>query len=613
MWNKSSGNAETQSAGGARLFWGVIGLAVFFRVWGVWHGYPYSYYPDEAHFVKRALSFGSGDFNPHWFHKPALYMYLLFIEYGLMFVAGKVAGLWPTVTDFAVSYIINPGPFYLVGRLTTVLFSLGSIGVVYVLGKRHFSQNVGLAAGLFLCCSVGHVVSSQDVKADTPAMFFGILSLMFILNHAGSGRNSDIIWAILFSAMGTATKVYPIVLLVPITASLFHQRLTAAPDQPISRRLLGGAARALAALTLFWGVYFLFSPYSFIDPLGRDSTFAPFLSAFRKLGGFFGADLAGRPSDFIVHQTDFTQGLASYFKVLVDPGGMGTTIAGLSIAGFLVLARKVTFKTILFFTYPLLFIVLSVFTSPGYAEARHQLPVYPVMSLAAGAGAVFLAGIRPVPGWGLALILALILVHPVGIILKRAVVISRPDTRNLAKQWIETHIPDSAKLLIDENGVQLVAGRPRLDRLMARAQRADRSGQFTAHYGTYLKYQQLASRRTKAYDYDEIRFPWWRYSESAAGVKSLTSEYDRDMANPIKPVGVEAYDYYVQNGFSYAVVHQSAYKKFFNDSDYIRRYPSFASFYRELFQRAELVWSADNLSLRDHYPGPDVKIYRFSP
>ena len=38
---------------------------------GIWHSYPFSYYGDEVHFVERALSFGSFDFNPHWFHKPA--------------------------------------------------------------------------------------------------------------------------------------------------------------------------------------------------------------------------------------------------------------------------------------------------------------------------------------------------------------------------------------------------------------------------------------------------------------------------------------------------------------------------------------------------------------
>ncbi len=81
----------------------ILLLAVTLRILGIWHSYPYSFYPDEAHFVKRALSFGSLDFNPHWFHKPALYMYILFFEYGLYFVIGKILGAWNSVSGFAVS------------------------------------------------------------------------------------------------------------------------------------------------------------------------------------------------------------------------------------------------------------------------------------------------------------------------------------------------------------------------------------------------------------------------------------------------------------------------------------------------------------------------------
>ena len=93
------------------LAFGVFALAEIVRLWGVGHDLPFSYYGDEQHFVKRGLSFGSGDLNPHWFHKPAFYMYILFFDYGVFYCAGWLTGFWSSVADFAVSYVLNRGRF----------------------------------------------------------------------------------------------------------------------------------------------------------------------------------------------------------------------------------------------------------------------------------------------------------------------------------------------------------------------------------------------------------------------------------------------------------------------------------------------------------------------
>ena len=69
---------------------GLILIAFSVRFFGIFHDLPFTYYGDEKHFINRAVAFGSGDLNPHWFHKPALYMYLLFFEYGMYFLVGKL-------------------------------------------------------------------------------------------------------------------------------------------------------------------------------------------------------------------------------------------------------------------------------------------------------------------------------------------------------------------------------------------------------------------------------------------------------------------------------------------------------------------------------------------
>lgn len=90
--------------------------------------------------------------------------------------------LWDSTSGFAVSYIINPGPFYVIGRLTTVLFGVATVVVVYLTGEKHFSKNTGLIGALLLAFSFGHVTACQDVKADVPATFFSILAVFFLLS-----------------------------------------------------------------------------------------------------------------------------------------------------------------------------------------------------------------------------------------------------------------------------------------------------------------------------------------------------------------------------------------------------------------------------------------------
>ena len=55
---------------------GILLLAAGIRLWGLFHDLPFSYFGDELHFMKRSMALGTGDLNPHWFHKPALFMYV---------------------------------------------------------------------------------------------------------------------------------------------------------------------------------------------------------------------------------------------------------------------------------------------------------------------------------------------------------------------------------------------------------------------------------------------------------------------------------------------------------------------------------------------------------
>ncbi|MFP4389475.1 MAG: hypothetical protein ACLFPR_11080 [Desulfococcaceae bacterium] len=283
-----------------------------------------------------------------------------------------------------------------------------------------------------------------------------------------------------------------------------------------------------------------------------------------------------------------------------------TSMAGIGLFFF----RERRGSAWLFFAFPMIFATISIFVHPGYAEVRHQVPLHPFLALWA-AGALHFLFERHRPPKAATAVAVLALCIPVGTVIAHNRVVSREDTRNLAKAWIEAHIPAGTKILLDENGVPLVNSEGRLREEIGKArEEADPGGQFTAHYGRYLEYQLLAAKRSKTYDIREIRFPWWRAREVEEGVHRLESEFDADMANPLKPVGVNSYEYYVREGYEYAVVQSLRYKPFLRNTDRAARFPSFARFYRELFDRGIPVRTFSPEDGDVKRPGPTIRVFR---
>jgi len=587
----------------------VLAVAAAIRLWSISYGLPYSYYPDEAHLINRALAFGSGDLNPHWFHKPAFYMYILFFEYGVYYVFGWFVGFWNSVDGYAVRYVTDPGAWILIGRLTTSAFSVATVWLVYRLGKRHFHKNVGIMAALFLTFSCGAVESSQTVKEDIPAGFFATLSMLFLLNVLANEHRKFLYFAAAAAGMGSAIKAYPIAMLLPIFLTIVIANRSGRGLRHDVLKVVGVSAAAVCVYVL---VYFACSPYSFLDPLGRRSSLDIFVRAYEGIVSFFGVDTGGAADDFYTRRVGTFQGALQYVKVLLSSAGMGVPIGLVCFVGWMFLMVRAQSKTMVLWLYPAAVAAAAVLVFPGYAQPRHQTPIYPVLSVCGGY-AVFAIASRVTPPWS-KLIYAgacLLLILPGYILGDRALDKAKQDTRNVAKAWIEAHIPAGATILVDENGPRLFCSPEKIVPLLKKAQQADPRGQFTANYATYLKYELAAAKEHISYDLHEIRQAWWREKESDDGVEVADSDYDRDYGNPLRPVGVESYEFYKTSGFKYAIVHSDAYGRYQKEGTSVRRKRAkYAQFYAELFAQAELVVEFTPES--GSYRGPEVKIFRLN-
>lgn len=177
----------------AWVIWPILTLALVLRVIGIDFGLPMAYHPDEPILVMATKQFFSGDFNPHNFYYPSLLMYTMHaVE--------------------RVYYLFATGPvdnytLYLLSRLTVVGFSLATIFLLFIIGKRMRNVTTGLVAALILSLIPLHLIHSHFATTDVPLAFFVLLTLLYTGKLAKEGSTKLYILTGLFFGLTVSMKV----------------------------------------------------------------------------------------------------------------------------------------------------------------------------------------------------------------------------------------------------------------------------------------------------------------------------------------------------------------------------------------------------------------------
>ena len=575
----------------------VLAAAFFFRVWGITHDLPYNYYPDERHFINRSLAFGSGDLNPHWFHKPSLYMYILFFEYGAYFVIGGILGWFASIDDFARHYFSDPSLFFIIGRMTTALFGVATVYLVYLIGRDYGKERIGLLAALFLAVTFGHVRSSHFVLTDVPTTFFTALSFLYLAKITETGKTRNYMLAGLFAGLGTATKYYSVIL-VPclfLAHFLFHWRQGSDWwKKTVNVKIIGGVAA--------WGFgFFAGSPYNFLDPFWFKTAILPmFIGTGRATAAqsVFESDRLG----------SFLLAIPHIGGVLLSPTGMGFILGLLALAGVGYLGFRHSVKDLVLLSVPLTFILTAAYLAPFYAKSRHLNPIYPFLCLAAAIvmDKVLAGEWLKKRSWVVGL-LCFVVVLPSGYqVFKFDYRISQKETRTHAKEWIEANIPPGTNILLDEHGPPLNNNRENLVELYQRAKQQTRPGPFTTHLERYVRYQ-LATVSGITYDITQIHHAWWKKKEEMQGSYTAVTDRDLDFGNPMRKRGVMPLEYYRSHGYEFFITTSEDYETYLEEPRKTN-FPSTSTFYRDIFKKGVLVkeFRAD----RWYERGPVVKIFK---
>src|SRR3954470_7912704 len=122
----------TRETGRARLGLMLALLAAaLLRFWALSEGIGFKPGVDEPEVMERAVRmFKTGDFNPHFFDYPSLYMYVQALVAIPRFIWGALHREWASLDQ------ASPWAFSLGGRAVTAVFGTLTVVFAYRCGKR---------------------------------------------------------------------------------------------------------------------------------------------------------------------------------------------------------------------------------------------------------------------------------------------------------------------------------------------------------------------------------------------------------------------------------------------------------------------------------------------
>ena len=411
---------------GPSLVWGLaLGALLLFafglRIWGVGHGLPYAYNADEnAHFVTRAIGMFGHDWNPNYYVNPPAYTYLVHIVLALGF-GGRA--------DVSSTFATDPGEIWTIGRTLSALLGTFAVGLLYLAGSRLVDRRVGLLSAGLLAVAFLPVFYSKLALNDVPTLVGVCLALWGAAGILRNGRLRDYAWAGIGLGVACATKYTGGIVLLPIVAAAGAQ--FAAPDGKPG--VLRGLPLAAAASLL---AFFVANPYSVLD---------------------FSAFWEG-----LTHQSDASGDAAGKLGLTQDSGfayylwsfgwGLGWVPLFFAIGG----AVRLFFdeRRLLWMLAPPIVVFVLFMGSQERYFGRWLMPVFPFACVLAAYAAIELADwlgrFRPAlrPTFVAAGVVALCLQ---GLVysLHSGLVMSREDTRNIAREWMVRNVPAGSKIVVE--------------------------------------------------------------------------------------------------------------------------------------------------------------------
>ena len=190
--------------------------------------------------------------NPHWFPLGSILIYL-------MVFFRSVAELFTDLNSLDMRYF---------GRPLSALADVGSVAMVFVLGRKLYGQGVGLLAASLVAVSVIHIQNSHFFRPETFSVFFTLISFWAMWRMLERKRLRDSALLGLMLGLAIAPKVSILPILAPLFLVYWYRVLDEVDGNwseitpEVVRRIFGHAVLAAAIAA---GVFLITAPYALLD------------------------------------------------------------------------------------------------------------------------------------------------------------------------------------------------------------------------------------------------------------------------------------------------------------------------------------------------------------
>lgn len=388
-------------------------VALGIRAYGIDFGLPAPYHPDETpkfHSVEKMAHYG--DLNPRYFLHPPLLIYSSY------FLSHIISFCDPSLS---FEHAVKLG-----GRITSMLAGVGSVWLLFLLGKVLYSRTCGLVAATLLTFSPLAVTCSRYMKEDSLLVFFLLATVTCVAKFIFDGHKLRfILLAGLLAGIASASKYTGILAVggvagTPIFVYLFKR-------QAFSWRL---ASVTLLAILLAGVTFALINPYSILES-------AAFLRG-------FGAEAHHMKRGHGTMIDPWSQlWMYHYRRSLLGGMNLIPLLLGTLGIGYLIKRRRV--QDVFIVGLILLFYLPAEYVNakPAPQPERYVLPAIPFLAIAAAVVGerLLLCRGRIIAYVG---IFALLVMPMYNSVLLAANIL--PDTRQRARNWIEENLPKGVRI-----------------------------------------------------------------------------------------------------------------------------------------------------------------------
>ena len=425
----------------------ILFLGGLLRLYGINWDQGFHLHPDERaivmfttplQFPKDIFEFFSKEsgLNPHFFAYGSFPLYLL-----------KITG--EIFKNFNPIYSTYEG-INLVGRLISIFADLGIMFFVFKIGKKIFSEKVGLVAAFFYAISTLAIQSAHFYIVDPLLTFFVVISLyQLLIFYENPTKKKSILIGFLFG-ISLATKNSALVLIFSIGATLIIDFLLIFLKNPrmphlwfphvpkiLKNLFINGVLIISTALIIF----FVFEPYAVIDFENFwQQTMQQNRMTFNAFTFPYTLQYVGKIPYLYELKNIFFWGQGPFLALL--------SFLGILYSSIIVIKKRNDVKksqelilVIFFWAY---FLIIGRF---AIGFMRYMLPVYPLLCIFAAS--FFLKLLSLLPKNYRVLFSIFYFLFSIAWPLSFIKIYTRSNTRVLASEWISTNVKPFSRLAIE--------------------------------------------------------------------------------------------------------------------------------------------------------------------